>query len=74
MGTFDIVVAKLRIDGVAVVNWIRADQPLIANALTLHEREGADIEILGYYPHTTGPQQRHDIYYATREAEEKHRD
>lgn len=56
METFDIVLLKMRIDGVAVTNWFRADQPTVANALTLHEREGADIEILGYYHNMTPAQ------------------
>ena len=58
METFDIVLLKMRIDGVAVVDWLRADLPLIANALTLHEREGADTEILGYHHNVTPAQAR----------------
>jgi hypothetical protein len=53
---FDIVVAKLRIDGVEVVNWFKADEAFISNTLTLHTREGADMEILGYYPNMTSAQ------------------
>jgi hypothetical protein len=68
METFDIVLIKVRTDGVAVVNWLRADLPLIANALTLHERGGADVEILGYYPNVT-TEQRMEILRAIREAE-----
>jgi hypothetical protein len=67
---FDIVVAKLRIDGVEVVNWLRADQPTVANALTLHTREGADMEILGYYPNMT-PAQAGMAFQRYKQAEEK---
>jgi hypothetical protein len=54
--TSDVVVAKLRIDGVDVVNWFKADKACVSNALTLHIMEGADIEILGYYPNITPAQ------------------
>jgi len=53
---FDVVVAKLRIDGVDVVNWFKADEAFVSNALTIHTLEGADTEILGYYPNMTSAQ------------------
>ena len=69
METFGIVFLKIRTDGVAVVNWLRADLPLIANALTLYEREGADTEILGYYPNMT-PAQASMAFESYKQAEE----
>lgn len=60
---------KVTTDGVAAVNWLHADLPLIANALTLHEQEGADIEILGYY-HNMTPAQAGMAFQRYKQAEE----
>jgi hypothetical protein len=53
---------------------LNADTHTLYTRLELFVTEGVTAEILGYYPRTTCPSERNDIYYDTREAEEIFRD
>ena len=66
-----IVLIRRKVAGGSDIGHIKAHGNTIYAALEQFVTEGKTTEILGYYPHTTHIAQCKDIYYDTREAEER---
>ena len=72
--TYGIMLVRRREGDENFIGDLNADTHTLHTRLELFITRGVTTEILGYYPRTTSPSQRNDIYYDTREAEEIHRD
>lgn len=68
---FGIVLIRRTVADSGDIGHIRAHGNTIYAALEQFVTEGKTTEILGYYPHTTHIGECKDIYYDTREAEER---